>query len=251
MKKTALTVLVIIFIFLKISAQELKPGSIFREYTCKKILSPFKGEFTYNDSFYVDLKIDDLDKAIGAEIALKFWGGHSGTSDQTFKINGSQKFNFPQPATPGNPYCYYRTILGNPPVEVPVNLLKKGENRFTFFCGPQICYNFNWPHYWLYSFTARVYYRDTKDCVKGRIQKGLPKDTAYNLVGLKTDVADPSRVESVEYIGFYEDYDLDGDGKSLGWHYTLDNGKWESLIDKKYMQPYNGAWDNFWVPEQS
>jgi hypothetical protein len=253
MKRTALLSIVLILLQQSLFSQEnsLKPGSIFREYTCKKVLTPFKGEFTYNDSFYVDLRIDDLDKAIGAEIALKFWGGHSGTSDQTFKINGSRKFNFPQPATPGNPYCYYRTIPGNPPVEVPINLLKKGENRFTFFCGPQICYNFNWPHYWLYSFTARVFYDDSKDCIKGTIQKGLPKDTAYNMIGIKAEAADPSRVESVEYIGFYQDYDLDGDGKALGWHYTLDNGNWESLIDKKYLPPYNGAWNNFWVPEQS
>lgn len=229
----------------------LKPGTVFREYSYKKLLSPYKGEYAYNDSFYVDLAIDDLDKAIGAEIALKYWGGHSGTSDQTFKINNGRKFNFPQPKTPGNPYCYYRTVLGNPPVEVPVNLLREGDNRFTFFCGPQICYNFNWSHYWLYSFTARIYYNDSKDCVKGMISKGLPKDTAYNLVGIKTDVEDPSMVESVEYIGFYEDYDLDGDGKQAGWHYTIDNGNWKNIIDKKYLPPYNGAWNNFWVPEQN
>jgi hypothetical protein len=228
----------------------LKPGSIFREYSYKKLLSPYKVEFAYNDSFYVDLNIDDLDKAIVAEIALKYWGGHSGTSDQTFRINRSGKFNFPQPKTPNNPYCYYRTVLGNPPVEVPVNLFKKGENRFTFYCGPQICYNFNWPHYWLYSFAARIYYSDSKDCVKGMIQKGLPKDTAFNLVGIKTEVDDPLKVESVEYIGCYEDYDLDGDGKQAGWHYTIDNGLWDNIIDKKYLPPYDGSWNNFWVPEQ-
>lgn len=79
----------------------LKPGSVFREYSFNKIVSPFKGEFAYADSFFIDLDIDDLENAIDAEIALKFWGGHIGTSDQTFKVNSSKKFNFPQPGTPG------------------------------------------------------------------------------------------------------------------------------------------------------
>ena len=228
----------------------LIPGSVFREYSYHKVLTPFKGPFAYNDSFFVDVNIDDLKNAVGAEIAIKYWGGHSGTSDQTFKINGSRKFDFPQPETPGNPYCYYKTVLGNPPVKVPANLLKEGANRFTFFCGKQICYNFNWPHYWLYSFTTRVFYSDRKECVKGMIQKGLAKDTAYNLVGFKAVVDDPSQVESVEYIGYYEDYDLDGDGNPAGWHYTIDNGEWNGIIDKKYLPPYNGAWNNFWVPQQ-
>ena len=114
----------------------LRAGSIFREYSYNKVVSPYIGEFASKDSFSIDLNIGDLGNAIGAEIALKYWGGHIGTSDQTFKVNGSRKYNFPQPNTRGNPYCYFRTVLGNPPVKIPVNLMKKGKNSFTFFCGP-------------------------------------------------------------------------------------------------------------------
>ncbi len=69
----------------------LIPGSIFREYSFNKLLTPFRGEFAFNDSFFVDVNIDDLKKAVSAEIALSYWGGHSGTSDQTFEINRSEK----------------------------------------------------------------------------------------------------------------------------------------------------------------
>ena len=74
--------------------------------------------------------------------------------------------------------------------------------------------------------------------------------TASNLVGFSTGVDHPEKVESVEYIGYYEDYDLDGDGKPAGWHYTIENGKWDGIIDKEYLPPYKAAWDNFWVPQQ-
>jgi hypothetical protein len=225
-------------------------GSIFREYSFNKVITPYKGVSAYLDSFFVDLKIDDLQDAVGAEIALKYWGGHSGTSDQTFKINGSRKLSFPQPKTPGNPYCYYKMILGNPPVKVSVNYLKIGQNRFTFFCGEQVCYSYNWPLYWLYSFTVRIYYTDSKDCVRGMILKELPKDTAFNMVNILRQVNDSTKVESVEYIGYYKDYDLDGDRNAAAWHYTIENGNWENIIGKKYLPPYKCGWDNFWVPEQ-
>src|SRR5688572_12632327 len=92
-----------------VSAQEqlLRPESVFREYSNKKMFTPFKGDFAAYDSFQVMLNIEDLKDASSAEVALNFWGGHIGTSDQTFKVNGSRKFEFPQPKTPGSPYCYF------------------------------------------------------------------------------------------------------------------------------------------------
>jgi len=230
---------------------ELKPESVFREYSYKKIVSPFKGNFDHFDSIQVALNIDDIKDAIDAEIALNFWGSHIGTSDQNFKVNGSEKFKFPQPNTSGNPYCYFRCILGNHPVKIPVEMLKKDENIFTFFCGDQVCYGFNWPHYWLNSFTVRVYYnKDLKNFVKGTIKKGKENDVAYNEVGFFTDVDNPSMVESVEYIGYYEDYDLDGDGNLAGWQYTINNGEWDRIIGKQSLPSYYTTWKNNWVPQQ-
>jgi len=230
---------------------DLKPGSVFKEYSYKKMISPFKGEFDYFDSIQAVLNIDDLKDAISAEIALNFWGGHIGTSDQTFKVNGSKRMDFPQPNTPGNPYCYVRCILGNRPVKIPLEMLKRGNNKLTFYCGKQICYGFNWPLYWINSFTVRVYYnKDSKQCTKGNIRKVKENDGAYNLVGFITEVDDPALVESVEYIGYYEDYDLDGDGNQAGWQYMLNNGIWDRIIGKQYVPPYNASWNNNWVPQQ-
>ncbi|MBK8088856.1 MAG: hypothetical protein IPK31_13445 [Chitinophagaceae bacterium] len=232
--------------------KSLEPGSVFREYSYKKTVSPFKGAFDYYDSVQVVLNMDDLKDATGAEVAINFWGGHIGTSDQTFKINGSEKYNFPQPNTPGSPYCYFRSSNGNSPVQIPLTKLKKGGNTFTFFCGKQICYGFNWPHYIINSFTVRVYYNpDLKKCVKGSIKKAKENDTAHNLVGVKTNVDNPTMVESVEYIGYYEDYDLDGDGNLAGWQYIIDNGVWDRIISRKYVPPFAAEWNNNWVPQQN
>jgi hypothetical protein len=131
-------------------------------------------------------------------------------------------------------------------------MLKKGENVFTFFCGEQICYSYNWPLYWLNSFTVRVYYdKDLKKCVKGTVIKGEENDVAYNLVSFTTRVESPTMVESVEYIGYYEDYDLDADGNLADWQYTLNNGIWDRIVSRQYVAPYNATWNNNWVPQQN
>ena len=232
--------------------ESLKPESVFREYTYKKDVTPFKGDFAYYDSVKAVLNIEDLKDASSAEIALNYWGGHIGTSDQFFRINNSQKIEFPQPETPGNPYCYFRCNHGNPPVKIPLESLKKGENIFTFYCGKQICYSFNWPHYIVNSFTVRVYYKPgTKNCVIGKINKINEVETATTGIKFKTDVDDISEVESVEYIGYYEDYDLDGDGNSTGWQYRINESVWEGIIGKQTVSPYNVKWENSWVPKQS
>jgi hypothetical protein len=231
--------------------EALRPGSIFREYHYNKMISPYVGVRAWKDSFYVDLNVDDLRDAAGAEVAIKYWSGHIGTSDQTFRVNQSKKYPFPQPETPGNPYCYYRTVIGNPPVTIPVGDLKEGQNRFTFFCGPQVCYGYNWPHYWLYAFTLRVFYNDSKNCARGMIKKGRETDTAFNWIGFDTETDHPDMVESVEYIGYYADYDLDGDGRLSGWHYIIDDGKWAGIIGRQYLPPYHANWNNFWVPQQA
>ncbi len=249
-----INVLMLIMCWYAGSAQDtgLQPGSVFREYSFKKMVSPFKGEYAAYDSFEVKLDIDDLSQAVAAELAVNFWGGHIGTSDQVFKVNHSGKFHFPQPDTPGNPYCYFRFGHGNPPVKVPVALFKEGQNVFTFFCGPQVCHSFNWPLYWLNSFTVRVFYASGKrGYVRGMIEKKVPGDrVAYNHVGLQTQVQDPAQVKSVEYIGYYEDYDHDGDGSLAGWQYMIEDGEWHHIVGKEFVSPYSHNWNNNWVPEQ-
>lgn len=252
-KRIGVNALLLFFLVCPASAQEsLRPETVFREYSYSKMVNPFKGEYAAYDSFQVVLEVGDLKNAVDAEVALNFWGGHIGTSDQTFKVNGSRKFDFPQPKTPGSPYCYFRFGVGNPPVKIPVKLLKSGKNTFTFFCGKQVCYSFNWPLYWLNSFTIRVFYdKDRKQLVKGKVRKRNPQDTAaYNLVVMETDVDDPKHVESVEYIGFYDDYDVDGDGILANWHYTLNNGVWSDIIGKQTVEPYSQKWNNNWLPQQ-
>ena len=46
--------------------------------------------------------IDDLDRAVGAEVVLEQWGGHAGTSDKRLRLNGNDWIAIPEPAIPGD-----------------------------------------------------------------------------------------------------------------------------------------------------
>ena len=134
-----------------------KPGDVFKEFTfipehghfgeldpdCTR---EFPEDHWTNRPWRVIKTLDvELEKSIKAEMSIEYWGGHSGTSEQKFKINGNDWIYLPQPEdTPTDPHCYFRTLLGNSSVLVPLEHLADGKNEVQFTCGPQICYNFNY-----------------------------------------------------------------------------------------------------------
>lgn len=112
----------------------------------------------------------DLEGATRAEMSAEFWGGHIGTSGQKFSVNDNPWLDLPQPqGTPGRPQCFYRTLLGNNAVPIPLTHLRHGKNAVRFAAGPQICYGFDFGFYWIYAFTIRVFYGDAKPHVAGQI----------------------------------------------------------------------------------
>ncbi|KPK84056.1 MAG: hypothetical protein AMS27_11025 [Bacteroides sp. SM23_62_1] len=239
----------LLFISFRINA-EIQPESIFKEFYYKSNITPPGRAINGIDSISVFIDVDDLVKAVKAEICIQYWGGHIGTSEQKFKINDSELYDFPQPPTPGSPYCYYRNLYGKPAVEIPLNNLEKGQNKLTFYKGEQICYSFNWAHYVINSVTIRIYYSSDKECAKGKVIKIQDKDTAYQHIAFRTEVDHPENVVSVQYIGYFTDYDWDGDGIFTQWQYRLNKGSWEGILNTQYSPPYAAPWDNFWLPQQ-
>ena len=194
----------------------------------------------------------ELEKSIKAEMSIEYWGGHSGTSEQKFKINGNDWIYLPQPEnTPTDPHCYFRTLLGNSSVPVPLGNLTDGKNEIQFTCGPQICYNFNWGFYWIYSFTIRVYYDASVPHEEGIIispgDGGILDDNPEISLDL-TEGAES--VNQVDYIGYYEDFDWEGNGMFRQWHYQTRHGKKFKHIGSSSKEPYRLTWSTKWLPDQ-
>ena len=194
----------------------------------------------------------DLEGATKAEMCVEYWGGHSGTSEQKFKVNGNEWIYLPQPQnTPTTPNCYYRTLLGNEAVPVALEHLKDGKNIFQFVAGPQVCWNFKFGFYWIYSFTVRVYYDSSKAHPTGQIT--VPDGVAViadNPQFTAQAWSVNSKVKQVDFIGFYDDFDWEGNGIYKQWHWQTKYGVMDKHIGSDSNAPYSISWQNKWLPDQ-
>jgi hypothetical protein len=230
-----------------------QPGDVYREYTYSRLLGGHLlpeggGEITF------DLAIRDLQNAIRAEAAFEYWGGHIGTSEQRLIVNGHDEAPayLPQPrGTLGPPEAYYRTLLGNSSVPVPLDLLHEGVNSFAVAFGSQVVYSFNWPHMWLYATTIRIYYDATKPHPTGDItapKTGATIDDSPILSASAAPAGAP--IKQVDFIGCYEDFDWEGNGVWRQWHYQTMKGVMKRNIGTATEEPYEVRWDTKWVPDQ-
>lgn len=195
----------------------------------------------------------DLAGATSAEVSVEYWGGHIGTAGQRFRVNDHEWLDLPQPAgTPAAPQRFHRTLLGNNSVALPLAQLRDGENVFRFAAGPQIAYSFNFGFYWIYDFTARVYYDAArKPHPTGEMKSPQAGATFGDLLVLETSASSPNgEIVRVEFIGEYEDFDWDGDGVWREWQYTTHHGELRHHLGTVTSPPWRVKADLRWLPDQ-
>jgi len=240
-------------------------GDVFREFTfaeqrfseldpdCTRNFSSGDHSWAHNKPRMVPKELVlDLKGAVKAEMCVEYWGGHIGTSEQKFRVNGHNWIYLPQPKnTPTTPNCYYRTLLGNEVVSVPLEQLIDGKNIFQFAAGSQICYNFNFGFYWIYSFTVRIYYGSSKPHPVGRITRAANGSIITDKAIITAQAASVNgSIRQVDFIGFYEDFDWEGNGIYQQWHWHTKNGVMTRHIGSTGNAPYRVTWDSRWVPDQ-
>ena len=244
---------------------QIPQNAIFKEFTYSKTdqfseIDPESERLNdpdfemYGKETQVPRKINvDLKGAIKAEMAVEFWGGHIGTSEQKFRVNGNDWIYLPQPQnTPEVPNCYYRTLLGNETVEIPLNQLFDGENVVQFTAGHQLCNDFDWGFYWIYTYTIRVYYDDSITHPVGEIITHMKSDTINDNETFTVSTGNEIEgIQKVDLIGYYEDFDWEGNGIYEQWHYQLNYGEMNKHIGSSANPPYTIQWNSEWIPDQS
>jgi hypothetical protein len=195
----------------------------------------------------------DLARATRAELSVEYWGGHIGTSGQRFQVNGHGWVDLPQPAgTPAAPQRFYRTLLGNNAVPVPLAHLRDGGNAIQFAAGPQIAYSFDFGFYWIYDFTVRVYYDAARPHPAGEILNPKSGATFGDTLALEARASSPNgAIARVEFIGEYDDFDWDGDGIWREWQFTTHHGVLQHHLGTATSAPWRVKWDARWLPDQS
>lgn len=195
----------------------------------------------------------NLAGATRAELSAEYWGGHIGTAGQRFRVNDGGWIDLPTlTGTPTEPQRYYRTLLGNNAAPIPLAQLREGENIFRFTAGRQIAFFNDWGFYWIYDFTARVYYDPArKPHPKGAMTQ--PKEGATFGDALRLEVTAESASDAiarVEFIGEYDDFDWDGDGVWREWQYSTHHGVLRHHLGTVTTPPWRVKYDARWLPDQ-
>ncbi len=237
-----------------------RPGDVYREYVWRDrfhecdpaATNDGAAEYAASSRRPRVIRVDDLDGATRAEVSVQYWGGHIGTGGQRFRVNGHDWVDIPQPAgTPTEPQCYYRTVLGDNAVDIPLRWLREGDNELIFAAGPQIRYSFGWGFYWVYSFTVRVYYGPDKPHVAGRIVSPAPMTVLDDRVTIELQRAGgDNKVASADVIALYEGFDWEGNGLFRQWHYQYRRGELARHVGSADALPGRVTWDTTWVPDQ-
>ena len=196
----------------------------------------------------------DLVHATRAELSSEFWGGHIGTAGQRFRVNDHAWIALPQPTgTPAEPQRFYRTLLGNNAAPIPLAQLRDGENIFRFTAGKQIAYANDWGFYWIYDFTARVFYDPAKKPHPvGAIVAPVAGAMFGDALRLEVTASSPhGDIARVEFIGEYDDFDWDGDGVWREWQYSTHHGVLRHHLGTATSAPWRVKADLRWLPDQA
>jgi len=238
-----------------------EPGDIYREYRKGlktgdnwRVTHPRAGasgakEFLPNPELKIE--IEDLEGAVRAEVVIDRWGGHPGTSNKRVRFNGNDWIALPELTTVpegSNPTCYM--YQDNPVFEVPLEHLKEGTNTFEGTCGGQTCFSFDWGQWGWYGIIIRVYYDSTKAHPGGWIISPAEGGEIRENPTITAEAFSDAGISMVEFLAYYEGYDLDGDGIYLQWHRRYKATSFSNLLGVASKEPYQVTWKTRWVPDQ-
>ncbi|MDD5688433.1 MAG: chitobiase/beta-hexosaminidase C-terminal domain-containing protein [Elusimicrobia bacterium] len=194
----------------------------------------------------------DLAGATRAEIVVEMWGGHIGTTGKQFKVNNNSWIPVPENTDISSPECYLS--FRYPVVTIPIGQLTSGTNTIEFTAGPQSCGSFNWGQWAYYGLKLRIYYDATKTHPTGSITSPTASSTINDNPAITAAVNTyTGGINRVDFIGYYDDFDEDGNGIYSQWHYryVVRNGALVGHIGTVTSSPYTKTWDTTWVPDQA
>ncbi|MFT5232001.1 MAG: hypothetical protein ACI9UK_000142 [Candidatus Krumholzibacteriia bacterium] len=249
------------------------PGLVYREYSrimqtsnndyrvtdpnATYVGDPANSPSTYLPNPVLSLMIGDLQGAIKAVAVMDCWGGHVGTADKQIRFNNNIWVDIPSVAgTPTDPSCYTHQYITE--VEIPLSSLVEGANIFEGLSGGQNCYNFGWGQWGWYGLVLRVIYDPAqKTPPTGVITSPISGSDMSESVNFTADASSASGITKIDFIGYFDDFDVDGDGVFLDWQRTYQVRRSDSQMTLRghlgtaTNAPYGITWDLSYVPDQA
>jgi len=207
-----------------------------------------RGEARTNGLLLIPLD-EDLFRLKRAELYLELWGGHPGTANKRFYLNGRGPCHLPEVGSEAG-HCTY----SYPAMPLEVSHLVRHVNAFQF-AGDR-GHGF-WGHYIVDNACLRAYLEADHPALE---EAGLAEFTAsvakFGPVGDRPDVRleYPDRyrdeIESVEFFARYTDFDDDGDGEGDDWHGFTFHREPVNHVGAASEPPFAVEWDTRMISSQ-
>jgi hypothetical protein len=138
-----------------------------------------------------------------------------------------------------------------PVATVPLGQLRAGTgNQFRLRVSDE--HPWQWPQNLIYGVHFRVFYdRERKPGPTGRLVLPSENDALGTEVELRAEASSPNgRIERVDFLGRFEDVNLEGDGQYRQWHYHYVRAQLAGHLGSATAAPWRVTWDTSWVPDQ-
>ncbi len=244
-----------------------EPGDVFREYTwynetgdAGQALRVGGKQGQYHPDRgsahgYVNAPIEwpyefDLHHAVRAEIVFEKILCHDGTRGLAIRVNDGDWIGVPECIQIPAPQWEYQHHT-YPVVPVPLTQLKQGMGN-TFQMKVAAEHPWNWPQNLINGVHIRVYYDPAKKPhPTGRIATLQAKGPPDESVTMQVAADSPNgSICQVDYVGFYEGVNFEGDGRYAQWHYHFFHGMIFNHIGSASEAPWQVVWNTRWVPDQ-
>jgi hypothetical protein len=261
--KTSLIILLAFVPLISLTAQP-EPGDLFREYAwfnepgdCQGALRVggkldyrlienvinYQGAGIIQPPFAVDLK-----QAIRAELVIEKMLCHEGTGGLRVSINGQKALYLPVSPDipkPQSDYAHHYNVV----VPVDLSLLKQGEGN-TFLFEVDTAGHW-WPQNLVYGMILRVYYKEELVQNRARITQPATGGQLSEINQIILGIPRSERPEKIDLVGYYEDADLEGDGRYIQWHYSYHKCQLYHHIGSISSSPFEFGWNTEWIPDQN
>jgi hypothetical protein len=233
-----------------------KPGDVFREYRWTKADGDaggalrVGGRLGYGGGAVALPQELDLTDAMRAEVVIEKLLCHDGTRGLAISINNNAWIDVPEASgIPQPPWNYQHHIY--PVVPVPLDQLHSGGgNQFRLKVSDE--HPRNWPQHLIYGVHVRIYYDPArKSHPAGRLVSPVSGAVLGTKVELEAAATSPNgRIRQVDFLGEYEDVNLEGDGVYCQWHYHYVRAVLTGHLGTVTAAPWKLSWDTSWVPDQ-
>lgn len=193
---------------------------------------------------------EDLFQLTGAELYLEMWGGHPGTANKRVTVNGRGTYLLPRVGTEEG-HCTYQY----PSLPLRISDLVNGYDAFQFALDQGTTF---WGHLLVDNACLRVALANRHPDVQALGLDGfsarVQPEPRASVEGFHLRLEGPShwvaRVAEVQYQGWYDGYDENGNRLGLDWHGFTKQRRPVAWLGSAARPPFTVEWDTSLLPAQ-